>query len=152
MEPLVALSAAGTIVQFVEFGCKLLSEGRAFYNSSTGAINVNEELELITNDLQALAFKIRGSSYSARIVGPLAKAEQDDWDNLNRLCDGSANAAEELIDKLENLNVKGSRYRRLESLKKAIESAWTKEEVEELVGRLKSYREVLESHLLFSLR
>jgi hypothetical protein len=61
MDPLSALSLAGTVVQFVDFGCKLLAEGRQIYQSSSGRLNTNEEIELITNDLQTLVKKLRDS-------------------------------------------------------------------------------------------
>lgn len=36
MDPLSALSLAGTIVQFVDFSCKLISQTRKAYKSTTG--------------------------------------------------------------------------------------------------------------------
>jgi hypothetical protein len=59
MDPLSALSLAGTVVQFVEFGGKLLKEGRELYRSTTGSLTVNDELELVVVDLQALVAKLK---------------------------------------------------------------------------------------------
>lgn len=61
MDPLTALSVAGTIVQFADFGCKLLSGYRELYKSTSGTLAANEEIELVTVDLQAVVLKLRRS-------------------------------------------------------------------------------------------
>lgn len=65
MDPLTVLSLAGTIVQFVDFGRTLITDARDLYSSSAGTLTANEELELVTADLQALALKLRNSFYTA---------------------------------------------------------------------------------------
>jgi hypothetical protein len=44
VDPLTALSLAGTIVQFVDFWSKLLLSGRELYKSGTGSLTVNDEI------------------------------------------------------------------------------------------------------------
>jgi hypothetical protein len=58
MDPLTALSLAGTIVQFVDFGSRLFTDSREFYKSTTGTLKANEVLELIISDLRALVVKV----------------------------------------------------------------------------------------------
>ncbi|KAF8846688.1 hypothetical protein BDZ45DRAFT_755757 [Acephala macrosclerotiorum] len=52
MDPLAALSIAAAVIQFVDFGLTLVSEGVEFYES--GSLAKNDELELITKDLTRL--------------------------------------------------------------------------------------------------
>ena len=65
MDPLTALSLAGTIVQFFDFGRTLITDARDLYTSSSGTLTANEELELVTANLQALVLKLQKSFCSA---------------------------------------------------------------------------------------
>lgn len=53
-DSLSAISLAGNIIQFVDFGVKLLPGAVRISRSPSGALPINEEIELITSDLQAL--------------------------------------------------------------------------------------------------
>jgi hypothetical protein len=53
------LSVDGTVVQFVDFGIKILRGTYGIYKSTTGALQDNEELEIVTRDLALLAAKLR---------------------------------------------------------------------------------------------
>lgn len=65
MDPLTALSLAGTIVQFVDFGSKLLVECHQLYKSKSGSLTVNDELSLATEDLRMVVDKLQQSSPEA---------------------------------------------------------------------------------------
>jgi len=58
MDPLTALSLAGNGIQFVELAPSLLSQGYELYKSTSGKLQAEEELELITSDLSGLINKI----------------------------------------------------------------------------------------------
>ena len=62
MDSLTALSLAGNVVQFVDFGNKLLSQSRELYRSTQGSLAADDELHLVTADLSALILKLRNSS------------------------------------------------------------------------------------------
>jgi hypothetical protein len=64
MDLLTALSLAGNIIQFVDFGTRLLSTTKALYRSSVGSLAINDELELVTSDLSILIIKLKDSSVS----------------------------------------------------------------------------------------
>lgn len=51
MEPLAALSVAGTVVQFVQFASALFTGSRKIYNSTSGGSEENERLDFIYNKL-----------------------------------------------------------------------------------------------------
>jgi len=58
MDPLTAFSVAGTVIQFVDFSTKLVLGARELYKSSSGVLSANQELELVTSDLQAVLQKL----------------------------------------------------------------------------------------------
>lgn len=152
MDPLTALSLAGTIVQFVDFGCRLLAEGKELYRSTTGILTVNEELELATTDLRALIDKVQKSFKRSSSSGSHTKENQEDHQRFESLCREAATVAEELIVRLEKLKVKNSKNRQWQSLKQVIRGAWKKGEVTSLTMRLSTLKDALETHVLFSLR
>jgi hypothetical protein len=61
MDPLSALSLAGTIVQLIDFGGKLLSDTVQLYKSSCGKLDANQQLQLITGDLQSVVAKLQAT-------------------------------------------------------------------------------------------
>jgi hypothetical protein len=152
MDPLTALSVAGSIVQFVDFGLKLLKDGRSLYKSSTGALGVNEELEFIINDLQTLIAKIRLGLSTGPTLGPLTEEETVENYTFERICDQCAKISKEIIECLERVKVKADKEDRVwESLKRAVRSGWEKGELSDLTARLLSMREHLHGRILYSL-
>lgn len=55
LEGLAAISLASSIVQFVDFGCKLLSAGYGAYKSTEGARDGLLAIETVCSDLEKLA-------------------------------------------------------------------------------------------------
>ena len=55
MDPLSAISLASAVVQFVDFGSRLLRETVNVYKSSSGRSVTNNELRAISNDLSILS-------------------------------------------------------------------------------------------------
>jgi hypothetical protein len=151
MDPLTALSVAGTVVQFVDFGTQLLSHATELYKSSAGTLRSNNELELVTTDLSGLVLKLRQSYYS-EIDAELSNEEVQQQTNFEKLCDEAATLAEELIERLDRLKVKDGKRRIWRSLKQAIETAWSEKEVADMRKRLLSLRGALETRVLFSVR
>ena len=58
MDPLSALSVAGTVIRFVDFVAKMLSRSVELYKSTNRSLKVSGELELVTRDLQAVLVKL----------------------------------------------------------------------------------------------
>ena len=59
LDPLSALSLTSSIVNLVDFSCKVVSESREIYQS--GSIITNDELEQIANDLSGLLQMVKSS-------------------------------------------------------------------------------------------
>lgn len=97
LSPLDALSLAGTIIQFVDFGSKVLLQSRQLYESQTGALSVNQELVLVTSDLFALSQKLPNPEKN----GCLTEEEKA----LRKLTVACAEISIELSTKLNGLKV-----------------------------------------------
>jgi hypothetical protein len=160
MDPLAALSLAGNVIQFVDFGSRILGIADELYHSASGALAVNDELEFVTNDLRTLVTKLRNSLHASDIqTDPDGKFEIP-WGGFKSLCDKSACVAEELVTKLENLKVKDddeytqgqNKYRKFRSLKMALKNLGSKTEISALAERLSKLREGLETRVLLSIR
>jgi hypothetical protein len=154
MDPLTALSVAGTIVQFVDFGTKLLSQATELYKSPVGTLRSNNELELVTTDLRGLITKLR-QSFKNSTENDAERSPSEDVQqrtSFETLCNEAATLAEELIVRLNKLKVKDGKQRIWRSLKEAVETAWSKNEVADMKRRLLSFREALETRVLFSIR
>jgi hypothetical protein len=97
LSPLDALSLAGTIIWFVDFSSKVLSQTRQLYVSQAGALPVNQELELVTSDLFALSQKLPDVE--------LESPETQEGKALRKLAVSCSEIAVELSTKLNGLKV-----------------------------------------------
>jgi hypothetical protein len=154
MDPLSALSVAGTIIQFVDFGMKMLSSSVQLYTSTQGLLNVNEELKLVTGDLQAVLVKLRANACPENSIppapSPQSQAEIDEHrDSYLEICNNASLIAGELLRKLSDSKVKDGKHRSLQTLRTIIKTAWSKEEILALKERLSSLSASLTPRLLF---
>jgi hypothetical protein len=150
MDPLTALSLAGNIVQFIEFGSKLLSQSRELYRSSRGSLAADHELHLVTSDLRALVLKLRNDASSPRPSGFQPDAEETS-SNFSKVCNEAIALAEEILSRLNGLKVTG-KHRAWASFRQAIKAAWSEKEKDNLTKRLLTLKSALETRVLLSLR
>jgi len=59
MDPLSALSVAGTIVQFIQFGTQILSKGHKIYESNNGMLAENAEMGPLGDDVKEISGNVR---------------------------------------------------------------------------------------------
>ena len=140
MDPVAAIGLAGNIVQFVDFSWKLLSETRDLYDSSTGVSADNDVLESISSDLINLNDALTAPSTAGAIPNRLR--------HLASQCKG---AAEELLEVLDKIKVKGS-HRKWKSFMQALRSVWKKEQIENLFKRMERLRNEMQIRLQLMLR
>jgi hypothetical protein len=140
MEPLVALSLIGNVVQFVDFSSKLLSKTVEGYRSADGAFIDNADLETATNDLVALNKRINsnGASRGATL-------------EFMSLCSSCNDVAKELLAALEKLKIHGGKSK-WKSFRKALRSVWSKEHVLAIERRLSSFRDEINLRIVVGLR
>ncbi|KAF7935388.1 uncharacterized protein EAE97_008295 [Botrytis byssoidea] len=91
LDPLSALSLAATIVQFVDYGSKVISDATELHHSSEGALANNLELSTIIPDLSSIS-----NALSLRSSGQGMHSYTKDELALN----GLASQCKELSDKL----------------------------------------------------
>lgn len=151
MDPLTALSLAGNVIQFIDFGSKLLSRAEELYKSSRGSLLIHEEIELVTADLKDLITKLRVSFLAKDKNENLSQQEQVDLTSFWNVCDEAASVADELVGRLTKLKLSG-KHRKLGSLQHAVQSLWSDRELASLMKRLMTLKETLESHVIFSIR
>jgi hypothetical protein len=108
MDAITALSVASNVIQFVDFGSKLLSNSRKLYKSAQGVLTENVDVETITSDLptltQGLKRKLPQNRLLFNIKSNADEASEDD-EALDRLCERCVEIAEELMKRLHELKV-----------------------------------------------
>ena len=139
METLAIIGLVGNIVQFVDFSCKLISKSTELYQSSEGALAETIDTEAATNHLVLLNKRLKNTA------GTTSDA------TLESLCKSCGNAADKLLAALDKVKVKGKQDK-WKSVRKALRSVWSKEEIEELERRLAKFREELNLHVVVDLR
>ena len=147
MDPLSCLSIASNIVQFVDFGLQVVSKGNQIYRSVNGALAENLDLEIVTNDLLILQAKLR----SFRNTPSYAEAVSNDTRALEILSQACADLARKLLEKLNMAKAQG-RFRRWKSLRQALKSVWSKQDIDEMAKRLQGFRSELQLHILVTLK
>ena len=140
IEVLAAIALAGNILEFSRLGISLLHDTHELYKSAKGSLSVNDQLELITIDLEAFVAKLQETNPGASIET-----------SFQVLLTETQCVAKELLDRLEGLKSKDSRGKKWESFRKAIKGAWTKDEIEELTKKLSRFKDAVESHIMHSI-
>ena len=147
MDPLSGLSVASNIVQFIDFGLKVVTKGRKIYRSVDGTLAENSDLEVVTSDLLILQSKLQ-------CLPPISNKDgvgMDDTEAFKKLSNSCAELAGKLLQKLNMAKAQG-RFRKWKSLRQALKSVWSKGEIEEMASRLSGFRGELQLHLLMTLR
>lgn len=139
MESLAVIGLIGNVVQFVDFSGKLISRSTELYHSLDGALAENVDIETTTKHLTVLSKKLKDDAIT---VGDGA---------LQKLSLACQKAAIDLLAALDKVKVK-NRQQRWESIRKALRSVWSKEEIKELEQRLAKFKEELSLHIIVQLR
>ena len=147
MDPMTALSAASCIVQFLDFGLRVVSKGNQIYRSIDGNLTENLDLEVITTDLLLMQAKLQ----SRKPIDTGERRTEEDEEATDNLSNACAEAAGRLLQKLNMAKAQG-RFRRWKSLRQALKSVWSKPEIEEMARTLQGFRSELQLRVLFSLR
>jgi len=139
-EALAAVGLVGNIVQFVDFGTKLLSTGRALFHSPEGALQENVDLEKITASIRSVTQDIANSTIS--IHEP----------ELRKLAGTCVTLAEELLALLSRLKIDSTKNRQLEVIRKSFKSLRFRRTVNEINERLWKVRDQVCMQLTYLLR
>lgn len=103
MDPFTALSLADTVVQFAEFGLKLVSNGREIYKDSESSADAQSAM--LTKDLLDYSTKFEQSLKSKDDTQPLTDEQAAEMAQLENLSQDCHKMARDLLVRLENLKV-----------------------------------------------
>ena len=145
LDPLSALGLASNVIQFVEFGCKLVSGAVEIYEARDGTLAANSELGYIIEDLRDMSVSLGPGSQHQ--VSGLSKDET----KLQELAISCKELADEFLLVLENLKVQG-RHKRWKSALQATRSAWNKRQIRNYMKRINEFRSQLTARLVSILR
>jgi hypothetical protein len=128
MEALLAVGLASNVVQFADFASRLVASARNLYLSANGKSAPNEELELLTRNLRALAETenlkqlAKNTQFDSFIPSSTALGSGDAkvWKQLSLQC---RILADELLELLKSLEVKGN-HASIESVYRALRTVW----------------------------
>jgi hypothetical protein len=149
LDPLTALSLAGTVVQFVDFSSKILSNTQQFY--ARGSLSANDELELITTNLNDIFVKLKRPHHTIGAIGCNTRSEQQ----LLSICDASTKIADGILRRLEKLKLKGvpgDGNNGFEIVCKSLKAMWSRKDLVETLSKLEKYQLALNTFILIELR
>lgn len=151
MDPLSALGAAASIVQFVDVASRLISNGYEAYTSASGAVEENVQIETTTLELKSfidgLVAQDRGrSEQDAALRDDDTKATMDMAERCRALAD-------RLLKVLNDLKVDGTGpTRSLNAIRQAVRAASKSKKIGNMEASLAKIQNLLQSHLLRSIR
>lgn len=140
LDPINAISLASSIVQFVQFGTKLVLEGLELYQSNDGALARNSELQAIVKDI----------NQRSEIFINTPQPSEDEV-AMQKLAESSKKIADELLEQLSSLRTPES-HKRLQSSRKALAAAWKKDRIADLERRLCRLQNQIDQRLVFMMR
>lgn len=143
IDPLSALSLASAIVQFIDFGIRIISQTQEIYQSKYGVNQENVTIGQITQDIRDLTKDVR-KNVNVR------QAQTYDI-KLIRLADSCEREADALLLIVNGLKVPpGASH--WTSFKKAIKDARQKGTVQKLETRLEKLQKQVNSRILFLMK
>lgn len=147
LDPFTSLSVASAIVQFVDFGSKLVIEGYGVYKSAEGAPQGEIDTQELVKDLEILCGRLATSSPAhATQYSPSEKQLQAVALKCQELSKG-------LFELLEALKVTSQGLTRgWDSLRLGVKRAWKTDKIEKLQKQLSDVRTQVNTHVLATLR
>ena len=146
LDPLTALSIAGAVVQFTDFGIKLASHVKETCESTDGVFTKYAEYETVAEDFGRLCAQIKPSSP----VGSNEPPSKDDL-MLQKLVSDAENISEELLALLRDLKAK-EKESKLENFRLALKSVLKENQIENISRRLEKIRAQVNTNILVKMR
>ena len=147
MEALAVLSIASNVIQVVDFSTSIVSKTSELYKSYHGQLAQHTDISTTSSDLYRSTAKLSESIAPQAIPTVLSEDDQA----LYILCTGYVDVSKELQSGLQQLQVKGTPTK-WKSLRKALETIWTKDKIADLQTRLAGYRSQLDSRIIIGIK
>lgn len=142
---LEAISAAAAIIQFVDFGSKLLVTGYEIHQSQTGATSGAIHVQKVCDELEAISGHL---SQPSTTDVPLTGREQALWD----LADRAHDLAWHLGLLLNDLKLKKASFRSWGALRQSWRVLRRHNKIDEMKSQLNDIKGLLDTNLLILLR
>ena len=143
MEPFSAISLASAIIQFVDFGSRILSSGYETYLSTNGATEDNVDLESLTRSLY---------KFQDQLSAPSKQPMHNDRE-LQKLARRCSFLAGDLLVLLDSFKVKEyGLIRTWDALRQSCRLVWKKDEISRKEKMLNSITGQVNSRLLYMIR
>lgn len=143
MDPLTAISVASAVVQFVDFGTKLVSKGKEYYRSAEGVLADHAEQSAVSSKLSELTNRLSKSISLHGSGRKLSHAEAA----LLEVTEDCMRTSDDFIIALDGLKVAGP-HRKWKSFRQALKSVWKKEGLQATEAKLDRLRQQVIIHLL----
>ena len=130
IDPLTALSVTSAVIQFVDYGSKLLSQTQEIYHSMNGGLKENITTEDVTADIVALSLNLR-------------KTQNSNDEALDKLVCSCEREANELLEVLNDLRLPRDEYTKRNSFKWRSAARGREARLRGLKGGWASYRNKL---------
>ena len=138
-EAVALIGFISSIVQLVDFCSKCVSKTVELHHSGNGILDENASIERAADHIASLQAEVEAGA--VRSPDP----------SLHDLCRAIAKASSDLSAALAKLKVQGNKTK-WKSLRKALRSVWSKEEIRNLEHRLANFREELNLHITVKTR
>ncbi|CZR60300.1 uncharacterized protein PAC_10196 [Phialocephala subalpina] len=143
IDPLTALSVAGSVIQLVDFSLKIVSKSKELYRSNNGILEENAKAETVTTRLKQMTGRLKQANKSQ------SAENKEAYSRLGDICKECAEASDELIRRLGKLEVPTwSDKRKWKSFRQALKTVWSKQAIDEMAKRLQALRAELDTHIL----
>lgn len=135
LDPFSALGAAGNIIQFVDFGCKLVRNTQAIAREASGSSRKATELSAIATDIKRLAAAIANSDVPTYLRDGAKQCQS---------------LAQELLGILNRLSRNG-KGRKWGSFLIALREIWNSDKISDFMLRLSMLQDRLTADMQFVL-
>lgn len=151
MEAITALGVAGNVLQFIDFGQKLVSTSFEIYNAANGASARNQESEsLLKSFIESIdTVSTDLVQYDARLA--LTFEQTSSSPGLQQIVNDCRDIATDLLARFDKLKLQRNPGR-WKSMLRAVKCMWKEYELQDLQARLGRYHSELEWRVLVSLR
>ena len=145
MEPFSALAIACAVIQFVEFGSKLVGTGLEVYKSTEGAPEEAVEIEALAAHAEQLSKQL-ASSGRTRILDTGAQDEA----KLHELANRSEKLANEIVEILSK--IRGAPQKTWSAIRTSVQLKWNESKIKNLQARLDAVKSEIFLQLLCMMR
>lgn len=146
-DPFTSLSIASAIVQFVDFGSKLLVEGYGVYKSAEGAPQDDIDTQELAKDLETLCERLATSS---PVFAAQYSRDEIQLQSVARKCQKMSGDLFELLGALK-VTSQGL-IRGWDALRQAVKRTWKRGKIEKLQKELGNVRAQVTTHVLATIR